>query len=187
MNTNVSSTYKQPQKLHELLELGIKTFNKAVFQFVKSTDYSLSNEEIFPLVENEDILIRKDIFDILETSGVGVPAYYNPIEFEINGKKSSYARSRSGCFFCFYQQKIEWVWLYEQHPDLFAKAMEYEKDGYTWIQDESLSDLIRPERIERIKVEYIKRTESQKNKIQSPYLMDILADAEEEGCASCFI
>ena len=39
-----------------------------------------------------------------------------------------YARSRSGCYFCFFQQKIEWVWLYEQHPDRFAKAMEYEKE-----------------------------------------------------------
>ena len=31
-------------------------------------------------------------------------------------------RSRSGCFFCFYQQKIEWVWLYEQHPDRFFEV-----------------------------------------------------------------
>ena len=58
------------------------------------------------------------------------------------------------CFFCFYQQKIEWIWLYEQHPDLFLKAMEYEKDGYTWIQDESLAELVQPERIEKIKEEY---------------------------------
>jgi len=187
LNTKISTGYHYQQKLEQLLELGIKQFNKAVFQFIKSTDYSLSAEESYSLVENEDVLVRQDIFDILESSGVGVPAYYKEVEFEINGKKSTYARSRSGCFFCFYQQKIEWVWLYEQHPALFAKAMEYEKDGYTWIQDEPLSDLIKPDRIERIKEEYIKRSENKKNKIQSPYLVDILSDAEEEGCASCFI
>jgi hypothetical protein len=169
------------------LDLGIKEFNKAVFEFIKTTNYPLSKEENFALVENEDVLVRDDIFRILEDSGVGVPAYYKEVEFEINGKKSAYARSRSGCFFCFYQQKIEWVWLYEQHKDLFLKAMEYERDGYTWIQDEPLSELIKPERIERIKEEYIKRTDNVKSRIKSPYLLDILAESEEEGCASCFI
>lgn len=52
--------------------------------------------------------------------------------------------------------------------------MEYEKDGYTWIQDEPLAELIQPIIIERIKEEYIKRSENKKNKIQSPYLLDIL-------------
>lgn len=187
LNTKISTSFNQQQKLNQLLDLGIKEFNKAIFQFIKTTNYSLSSEETFALVENEDVLVREDIFSILEKSGVGVPAYYKEVEFEVNGKKSTYARSRSGCFFCFYQQKIEWVWLYEQHPELFSKAMEYEKDGYTWIQDEPLAELIKPDRIERIKEEYIKRSESKKSKIQSPYLLDILADAEEEGCASCFI
>lgn len=183
----LSSTFNQQQKLNQLLDLGIKEFNAAVFEFLKTTNYPLSKEPSFDLIDNDEILIRDDIFNILETSGVGVPAYYKAVEFEINGKTSSYSRSRSGCFFCFYQQKIEWVWLYEQHNELFLKAMEYEKDGYTWIQDEPLSELIKPDRIERIKEEYIKRTESKKNKIQSPYLLDILSEAEDEGCASCFI
>ncbi|MNG14556.1 hypothetical protein D3C84_983210 [compost metagenome] len=65
--------------------------------------------------------------------------------------------------------------------------MEYEKDGYTWIQDESLSELVQPDRIEKIKEEYIKRKERKNSKVQSPYLLDILEDAEGEGCASCFI
>ena len=187
LNTKTSTSFNLPQKLNQLLDLGTKEFNKAIFQFIKTTNYPLSSEEAFALVENEDVLVREDIFSILEKSGVGVPAYYKEVEFEVNGKKSTYARSRSGCFFCFYQQKIEWVWLYEQHPELFSKAMEYEKDGYTWIQDEPLSELIKQDRIERIKEEYIKRSDSKKSKIQSPYLLDILADAEEEGCASCFI
>ncbi len=186
INNPLTTSFTQQLKLAQLLDLGVKEFNASVFNFIQQSNYPLSNESSFPLIDNEDILVRNDIFKILEDSGVGVPAYYKEVEFEVNGKKSTYARSRSGCFFCFYQQKIEWVWLYEQHPDMFAKAMGYEKDGYTWIQDEPLAELIKPDRIMRIKEEYIKRTESKKNKIQSPYLLDILADAEEEGCASCF-
>ncbi len=186
-HTKISTNFNQQQKLNQLLDLGVKEFNKAIFQFIRITNYPLSSEENFALLDNEDMLVRDDIFKILEESGVGVPAYYKEVEFEVNGKKSTYARSRSGCFFCFYQQKIEWVWLYEQHSELFIKAMEYEKDGYTWIQDEPLAELIKPDRIERIKEEYMKRTEIKKNKTQSPYLIDILSDAEEDGCASCFI
>lgn len=187
INEEISINFSQTQKLNSLLDLGISVYNNAMFQFLKTTDYPLSHEMEFPLVQNEEVLVRDNIFKILEESGVGVPAYYKAIEFEINGKKSTYARSRSGCFFCFYQQKIEWIWLYEQHPDLFLKAMEYEKEGYTWIQDESLAELVQPERIEKIKEEYIKRKERKKSKVQSPYLLDILDDAEGEGCASCFI
>jgi len=46
--------------------------------------------------------------------------------------------------------------------------------------------LIQPERMEKIKEEYIKRME-RKSKAKSPYLVDILDDAEGEGCAACFI
>ncbi len=186
ISTKLTTSFIQQQKLIQLLDLGIKEFNYAVFNFLKTTQYPLANEKSFELIDNEDVLIRKDIFALLESSGVGVPKYYKEIEFEVNGLKSTYARSRSGCYFCFFQQKIEWVWLYEQHPELFNKAMEYEKDGYTWIQDEPLSELIKPERIEKIKLEYIKRTE-RNNKTQSPYLLDILSEAEGDGCASCFI
>jgi hypothetical protein len=185
--TKISPTFNQQQKLNQLLDLGIKEFNAAVFAFLKETNYPLANEASFPLIDNEDVLVRDDIFRILEESGVGVPAYYKEVDFEVNGKASTYSRSRSGCFFCFYQQKIEWVWLYEQHPELFVKAMKYENDGYTWIQDEPLVELIKPERIVRIKEEYTKRTDNAKSKITSPYLLDILADAEDQGCASCFI
>lgn len=134
-----------------------------------------------------ETLIREDIFKILRESGVGVPAYYNKIDFEVNGKTGQYARSRSGFYFCFFQQKIEWVWLYEQHPEKFALAMEYEKDGYTWNQGESLTDLIQPTRMQQIKDDNIKRTQRNASKITSPYLLNILDEAESEGCASCFI
>ena len=64
--------------------------------------------------------------------------------------------------------------------------MEYEKDGYTWGQHESLKELIQPERMAAIKEEYVKRME-RKSQSKSPYLVDILGEAEGEGCADCFI
>lgn len=186
ISREVDISFTLDQKLNILLDTNIKAFNHLVFAFLKTTDYPLASEAVFPLLDNDEVLVRKDIFRILEESGVGIPAYYNKIDFEINGKKGKYARSRSGCFFCFFQQKIEWVWLYEQHPDLYKKAMEYEKDGYTWGQYESLEELKRPERMAAIKEEYIKRME-RKSKAKSPYLVDILDDVEGEGCAACFI
>lgn len=186
ISRKLDPSYTFDQKLNSLLDINVKAFNHLVFNFLQTTDYPLAKETEFPLLENDEILVREDIFRILEESGVGVPAYYNKIDFEINGKRGKYARSRSGCFFCFFQQKIEWVWLYEQHPDLYEKAMKYEKDGYTWGQQESLEDLIKPERIASVKEEYIKRME-RKSKAKSPYLIDILDDTEDEGCASCFI
>lgn len=186
ISRKVDPSFTLDQKLNLLLDSNVKGFNHLVFDFLKTTDYPLSTEEFFPLIENDEVLIKKDIFRILEESGVGVPAYYNEIEFEVNGKKGKYARSRSGCYFCFFQQKIEWVWLYEQHPELYRKAMEYEKDGFTWAQGESLEDIIQPERVIKIKEEYIKRTERKKANTKSSLLIDIL-DEEDEGCAACFI
>lgn len=186
----LSSQFTQVQKLDTLLELGIKEFNRVVFAFLKTTDYPLGQADSFPLVENEDILVREDIFQILRET-VGVPAYYELKEYhvEIDGelKTGYYSRSRSGCFFCFFQQKIEWVWLYENHPKFFSDAMEYEKEGYSWMDSETLEELSRPERIIRIKKEHYLRMQRNKNKSKSALLSDILDDAEGEGCAACFI
>lgn len=85
----------------------------------------------FPFIE--DGLNKEDVIRILEESGIGIPRYYD-------------WRSRSGCFFCFYQRKIEWVRLAEHHPDRFEEAVRYEEErggeGYTWTQGESLRELI---------------------------------------------
>ncbi len=186
IETPISFTYYQNRKVKDLLSIGIKGFNKIVFTFLKNDNLPVSMLEDFPLIENEDILVREDIFTILEKSGVGVPGYYKKVEFEVDGKKGHYARSRSGCYFCFFQQKIEWIWLYENHPDKFEAAMAYEKDGYTWMQDESLSDLIKPERMKKIKLEQLKKIERSKDQ-KSPFLVDIIQEAEGEGCAACFI
>lgn len=175
-------------KLNGLLDLGIVDFNYATFEFLKGTEYPLSFEDDYPLLTNEDILVRDDVFKILRESGVGVPAYYEKKEYEVDGMKGEYARSRSGCFFCFFQQKIEWVWLYEQHPDKFKEAMKYENidEAFTWNQNETLEELIQPERIKQIKLDHLKRTSRNKSD-DSPYLLDILDDTEGDGCTACFV
>lgn len=188
IETPLTKTFYYSKKLNALMDYGVPLFNKVVFEFLKTTDYPVGQLEEFPLIENEDELKLNDIFRLLEDSGVGIPGYYKEIEYEVNGKKGTYSRSRSGCYFCFFQQKIEWVWLYEQHPDLFKKAMQYEKDGYTWMDNESLAELCKPERIKQIKEDNIKRTQQKLKKNKSPYLIDTLFEEGEENlCVNCFV
>lgn len=86
---------------------------------------------------------KPGVFELLEGSGLGLPKYYD-------------WRSRSGCTFCFFQQKVEWVRLKENHPEAFEAAKAYEKNAlehgspFTWSQGEPLSDLERPERVAEI-------------------------------------
>lgn len=174
------------EKLNQLLDLNIAAFNHVVFRFLKDKDYPISYEYTYPLLDNEETLVRKDIFHLLEESEVGIPAYYSKIDYNIDDQVGQYARSRSGCYFCFFQQKIEWVWLYEQHPDLFQQAMDYEneKEGFTWNQDEPLSELMHPHRVAQIKREHLQRMDRENSK-DSPYLLDKIIDAEKD-CIACF-
>ena len=87
---------------------------------------------VFPFMKNG--LVKADILRIIGESGIGMPDYYR-------------WRSRSGCYFCFFQRKFEWVRLSEIHRDLFEKAVKYEQehfDGrrYFWNQEESLLEII---------------------------------------------
>lgn len=186
LSTKISKSFYYTKKLNTLLDLSVSSFNEAVFIFLKDTDYPVGKLEYFPLINNHDIISKSDVFRILDESGVGIPAYYTPIEFIVDGQKGYYNRSRSGCYFCFYQQRIEWIWLYEQHPTLFQKAMDYEKEGYTWIQGESLSELIQPERIRKIKLDQIAKSVKEKRNQQSSLLIDIF-DEDDIKCANCFI
>ena len=187
----ISPNFTRKQKLNLLLDADTKLFNRVVFTYLKSTEYPVGKLDYFPLIENDEVLVLDDIFRILEDSGVGKPEYYNALtyEVEIDGelKKGTYARSRSGCFFCFFQQKIEWVWLLETHPDLYAKAIEYEKDGYHWMDNESLEELALPERVEAIKREHYLRMQRQSQKRNMNSWRNEILAAEGVGCASCFI
>jgi len=189
VDTAISVDFNLKQKANALLESDTQLFNKIIFHLLKETDYPIGKLDSFPLIENEDVLKIDDIFQILRDSGVGVPAYYEPMEYEaeIDGeiKKGVYNRSRSGCFFCFFQQKIEWVWLLEQHPKLFEAAMQYEKEGYSWMDNETLVELKQPTRVAAIKKEHYIRTNAKASK--SKNWQDQIMDAEGDGCASCFI
>ena len=92
------------------------------------------------------VLVRDDIFQMLEDT-VGIPEYYK-------------WRSRSGCYFCFFQQQKEWLGLKRNHPELFEKAKEFENKirtkfdwkegevefgghGYTWSSQGTLDELVK--------------------------------------------
>lgn len=114
---------------------------------------------IVKLPFKDDGIDKAGVLDILDGAGLGLPQYYE-------------WRTRSGCTFCFYQQKIEWVRLMERHPKAFAEAKSYEKNAidhgspFTWCQGESLDELSRPERVAQIKKEHLERVERMRSKIQ---------------------
>ncbi|NEO26841.1 MAG: phosphoadenosine phosphosulfate reductase family protein [Kamptonema sp. SIO4C4] len=127
-------------------------------------------------------LVKADIVRLLEESGIGYPDYYR-------------WRSRSGCYFCFFQRKYEWVKLAEEHPDLFAKAVAYEQehaDGrtYTWTQGETLTELLdRKEEIIANHNKAIAREQTkQPNKPLSEALADVLDEEDEDlPCLICHL
>lgn len=103
---------------------------------------------VFPFVDDE--IDHDGVMRILEDAGLGLPSYYE-------------WRTRSGCYFCFYQRKAEWVGLADRHPDLWERAVAIEQktmldagaDGaasfedfamkgrqYTWSGGESLPELL---------------------------------------------
>ena len=90
---------------------------------------------------------KAGVYELLEGSGLGLPKYYS-------------WRSRSGCTFCFFQQKVEWVKLKETHPDAFEDAKAYEKNAlehgspFTWSQGEPLTELEKPERVAEILADF---------------------------------
>ena len=142
---------------------------------------------VFPF--REEGIDRDGVNAILDESGIGLPAYYE-------------WRTRSGCYFCFFQRKHEWVGLADRHPDLFERAIEYEDKvkyastamrgrQYTWSQGESLRDLLaRRDEIEQRHQAALSRAASRPRR--NLPLIDVLADAHDEendeaGCAVCHL
>jgi 3'-phosphoadenosine 5'-phosphosulfate sulfotransferase (PAPS reductase)/FAD synthetase len=126
----------------------------------------------------EDGLDINDVKAILDESGLGMPKYYE-------------WRSRSGCYFCFYQKKIEWIGLYEKYPKLFEASQSYEKvdektgKRYTWTNGESLDEVL-------ARKDEIKRNFALSNdkKIKKPKnLIDAVLDDDDEndGCLICML
>jgi 3'-phosphoadenosine 5'-phosphosulfate sulfotransferase (PAPS reductase)/FAD synthetase len=137
----------------------------------------------YPFVE--DGITKNDVFRILEESGLGLPKYYE-------------WRSRSGCYFCFFQRQIEWVGLLENHPKLYDAAMNFEKvnpdtgEGYTWNQGESLKLLKEnPSRIQQIKNEHQLYQERQQNRVKNQTLSQVFGvydiGGDDESCLICHL
>ena len=134
---------------------------------------------VFPF--KEDGITKADVFRILDEAGIGLPEYYK-------------WRTRSGCYFCFFQRKAEWVGLLENHPDLFESAKGYEKtstpsgERYTWAQGESLDEIA--SRKAKIKASYEKvmarlaRSEPKKRLIE---VYDDVHDELEDSEAACLM
>jgi 3'-phosphoadenosine 5'-phosphosulfate sulfotransferase (PAPS reductase)/FAD synthetase len=136
----------------------------------------------------DDGLVRADVIRILEDSGLGLPPYMD------------WGRSRSGCYFCFYQQKIEWVRLLEKHPKYFALAMEYEEkavlhgEQFYWCKNEPLRELSKPERVQAIKdnwdVAEARRRKARKNISLAETLGGLEPEDDphlRDGCLVCSI
>tara|TARA_R110002124_G_scaffold273076_1_gene442388 strand:+ start:12319 stop:13164 length:846 start_codon:yes stop_codon:yes gene_type:complete len=128
---------------------------------------------------------KPGVLEILDGAGLGLPKYYE-------------WRTRSGCTFCFFQQKIEWVRLREQHPEAFEEAKAYEKDAvehgspFTWSQGESLEELEQPERVAQIRADHADRLARMRAKVQpnplrpdsEPLDIDDLY-GQAKGCLAC--
>lgn len=137
---------------------------------------------VFPF--RDDGLVKADVFRILEESGLGLPKY------------TTWGRTRSGCYFCFYQQKIEWVRLKERYPDLYEKAKGYERDSlvngeaFYWNSWESLESLEQPERMAEIKTQAeiarVRRKAKRENLPLMAVFEEIVDEPDEpEGCLIC--
>ena len=137
---------------------------------------------VFPF--REDGIDYQGVQRILMDSGLGMPGY------------TQWGRTRSGCFFCFFQQKIEWVRLKQKHPDLFEKAKAYEKPNsitgniFYWSGDEPLADLEQPERMQEIEENWKK----EQNRLARNRPRRTLAEtiggltpepSRREGCLMC--
>jgi 3'-phosphoadenosine 5'-phosphosulfate sulfotransferase (PAPS reductase)/FAD synthetase len=127
----------------------------------------------------EQGITKERVIQILEENGIGMPEYYS-------------WRTRSGCTFCFFQRKYEWVMLAETHPDKFQEAIAYEKelpDGrrYTWSQGETLTELLA--RKEEIIADHHRIMEQQKKANPNRALVDVLSEVldTEDETAPCVV
>jgi hypothetical protein len=149
---------------------------------------------VFPFIEDD--IDHAGVLRILDEAGVGLPEYYE-------------WRTRSGCYFCFFQRKAEWVGLAERHPELFEKAVAIENkvlidagvDGeasytdhamegrlYTWSQGETLVELIG--RKEQIMERHEIAMERAKLNRKNIPLLEVLSEAldeddDGEACVVC--
>ena len=150
----------------------------------------------FPFIDDD--IDHVGVIKILEDAGINLPDYYK-------------WRTRSGCYFCFFQRKSEWIGLADNHPDLFKRAVAIEqkilKDAgvsgdvdfkssgmkgrqYTWSEGETLTALL--ERKDEIMKNHEIRLKRVKAKRENLPLVDVLAEAlddedESTPCTACHL
>ena len=150
------------QWIKPMLDDGIRVYSYVAIRADEQyrEGYSSKRQDLvvrLPLKESG--IDKAGVLEILEGTGLGLPSYYE-------------WRTRSGCTFCFFQQKIEWVRLRERHPVYFREAKDYEKAAidngspFTWSQDESLEQLEQPERLAQIRREHELRITRMRSKVQ---------------------
>ena len=136
---------------------------------------------VFPF--REDGVDYAGVVRILEDAGLGLPPY------------TDWGRSRSGCFFCFYQQKVEWVRLKRRYPEYYDQAKAYEKPNringrvFYWT-DEPLSEIEQPERMAEIEADWAQRQARRQTRRGGRPLSAVLAGLEpevplSESCLIC--
>ena len=141
---------------------------------------------IVPVYPFKDAGISKEeVYGILDEVELGLPKYYE-------------WRTRSGCYFCFFQRRVEWIRLRERHPDLYEKAKTYEKfdaatgKNYTWAERESLTDLENPERIAQIKAQHERYMEEEAKRHKGKRLAQVFEsalddDSDDAPCLICHL
>lgn len=138
---------------------------------------------VFPF--REDGIDYAGVVRILDEAGIGLPPY------------TKWGRTRSGCFFCFYQQKIEWVRLKQHYPDFYEEAKSYERpnrvNGQTFYwTDEPLAELEAPERMAAIEDSWEKAQARKKAQRVNRPLVSVLGGLEvdepaRDGCMICHL
>ena len=94
----------------------------------------------------------------------------------------NWGRTHSGCYFCFFQKKIEWVRLLEKYPDDYNKAQRFEKISnemgktFTWIEGLPLYELRKPKNIKKIREQNAINERHFLNKLGNKKLVEILAE-----------
>jgi len=148
--------------------IGIRADEKRKGYIIKKPNIKV----VYPF--KDDDIDYNGVMKILKDSGIGLPPYME------------WGRTHSECYFCFFQQKIEWVRLLEKHPDDFDKAQAFEKisdelcKSFTWIEGLPLSELRKPKNIKKIKEQHKVREDQFRKKRGNKKLVEILAGMEEE-------
>ena len=155
-----------------------------------------NTETKFPFIDAG--IDHEGVMRILADAGVGLPDYYE-------------WRTRSGCYFCFFQRKAEWIGLADRHPDLFERAVAIEQKvlqdagvggdadftdramkgrQYTWSGGETLVELRnrRDDVLAKHEQSLLRTRQQRPNRTLMEVLADVYDDEDDSaGCNVCHL